>query len=273
MNIERISSPEIELSTLRERGYEGTFRPSATGDNVELLYEKLSMEKLEVMASRTVKSGFVACAAHESRDLSICNAKFEAIERLSVASWWALGRPWTRSLSKNITDHLATFINSERFLVRGGYINPVCGTGTLAVVIIRNEEKYPMLILGSCYGIDEQLVASDAFFEAAQSWMASDWLRVNQPQDSPHWDTGHLRERFDELDQLGVLDGSTSLEFDNSKIEEFFHDKSVVTKEFSEGYVTWVYLDQEPAPVHTYELAGISQKPDEIIKVYTQCNF
>jgi len=272
MKIEQINSPEIRLNTVREQGYSGCFRPSATGNDTELLHRKLSMEKLEIVASEARENDFISCAAHESKSLSILNAKFEAIERLSVASWWALDRPWKRPINEATLNYFSSFIDDVNFSINGGYIESVCETGTTCIVIIKNENKYPLLVLGSSYGIDEAKVAENAFFEAAQSWIASDWLSVNHPYDAPNWDSGHLRRRFNALEKFEVSEITCESVFETLKMDGFFHDKKIITEKFSAGYVTWVYLS-EPIPAYNYEVADLFRQTDEVIKVYTQCNF
>lgn len=272
MSIEYIIRPELKLNSIRERALVPNFRPSATGNDIDLLHKKVRMEALEVSASEGKDPSFIACAAHEVRDNAIQHAKFEAVERLSVASWWAFERPWLAPFDQETTALFGSYINDGSMSVDGGYVEPACGLGFLAVAILRDDTRYPIMVMGSNFAMDKFQAAEGAFFEAAQSWIGSTWIQDRYPGNAPHWDTSQLRKRYETIHIESPVGLSLDVPYEESTLDTFFEDKIIISEEHAEGHVAWVYTDT-PTNGYTYEIARLCQKSGEKLVIFTQCNY
>jgi hypothetical protein len=276
MPYHELSTPAAGIISLQVRngGAETQFRPSATGEPSDLLRIRAQMEALEIEASAEVQPGFVASAAHVDKEKAVAAAQFEAVERLSLAAWWALDRPILARADESVMQELgeAYFAGSPDFRFSIGYVEPVSGTGFAAVSILENTSEYPFIVLGGSYAGTPEEAARGAFFESVQSWTGTIWMRDNAPQQTPYWDVGELRKRTAALAGAPDISAIGASRFDPQQMAGFFNDKTTHVEAYPEGSVAWVYLDT-PVTGYSFELAELVRRPDETVSVFTQHNY
>lgn|GEM_PF-590286 len=212
------------------------FRPAATGLKYDDVKLRVNMELLEVLASKFCQKGYISCAAHYDKDLAVINARNEAIERISLAAWWALRRPSLRQIKSN---YLTDFItNDNDFSAVIGLIPSEFSSGNTVICIIKNENKYPYSVLGCAHDISLDKATNKAIFEAIQSWIGSIWYKVNSPKNLPAWDLKELENRFQEIDSLSL---TTNLVRNNTQKIDISRDLKTRLKNTPQGSVAWMY--------------------------------
>jgi hypothetical protein len=249
-----------------------SFRPAAIDNDIFVAYKKAGMEQVE---DRFPGADIIASAAHIDKETAEENAKKEAIERLSLSSWWALNRPVISRLDDGIVQSIRNYYlpDDEDFGINIGFVKPVCGTGFVAVSILEKQSEYPRAVLGG--GFDEKPLeaAHKAFLESLQSWSATEWLWQNNPKEMPYWDTLELTKRAEAIQE--------SKQFEMFKIEYPQFDTTVFSRYFSDAKIT--IQDQEGVYVagislgvdfygKSYKIAEMDKQPGEKIQVFTQYN-
>lgn len=278
MKFTKIETPTRGISTLRVETLSFEFfRPAATGLDHDLLHTKLEMEALEIAASKEQPLGFVSCAAHYDKPQAVKNACIEAVERISLSSWWSRDLPFIGKLDGDQTEELLQefFEDDDNFSVEIGFVRPIIPKGVLAVSVLENSQEYPFIVLGSKYSETKHAAVEGAFFESIQSWAASQWLKENHSGQAPMWDIGTLRSRKKTLSEescsIPDLDSYPKGEF---HIDNLFDDACIVTKKYDRGWVAWVYPSTEKVGERSFELAKLDDvNSDKPIKVFTQHNW
>ncbi len=276
MRFLEIRTPVANVTTVRVKGSSAQqFQPASTGDDSDsLLRIKAGMEKLEMDASAYQKPGFISSAAHTDKRKAVQNAQFEAIERLSLAAWWAFRRPvLARANDKFIQKLMSTYqVDQQKLQFSVGYVESVCNAGYVAVSILENRSDFPFIVLGGGCSGNANNAAKKAFFESIQSWAASVWLRENSPNSPPYWDIAELRRRADNISNSRSISLRDADRLKPHNLAQFFSDKQTHVESHPEGYVVWVYL-KEPLEGYSYELAEKVKKQGEKVCVLTQYNY
>ncbi len=151
INFQKIPTPAKDIIVLKAGDFDKDgFRPAASGDCFEDLEKRVEMEAVEIELSKRQPSGFIASAAHIEKPQAIRNAKFEAIERISLSAWWSLNRPFVAKYEQDLIDKLLQThdLVDQGFDVNIGFVEPACETGFVAVAILENDQKYPFTVLG-----------------------------------------------------------------------------------------------------------------------------
>lgn len=244
------------------------FRPAATGLEYDDVKLRVSMELLEVSASKVCQKGYISSAAHYDKNLAVINARNEAIERISLAAWWALRRPSLRRIRNN---YLADFITNDcNFSAVVGLIPSEFSTGNTIVCIIKNEYKYPYSVLGCAHDINVDKATNKAVFEAVQSWVGSNWYKRNSPKNIPAWDLKELENRIQEINSLPLI---TKLVRKNNNAQKIniSGDFKTRLKSFPQGTVVWIYPKINTKCQIPYLLPTIIR--GETIYVFTRPNW
>jgi len=259
-----ISTPLSSLKTVKLEGSE-TFRPAATGLDGDQIRLKTLMEALEISASIDRAPGFVSSAAHPERDAAIDNAKREAIERISVAAWWAFDRPIVgKAATIDIAALRKKYTVLSSYEVEVGFVEPVIDDGFAAVSIIENRNEYPYIVLGASFDTDRQVATEKAFVESVQSWTASAWEK-EQGQALDLWDIAELRRRklyIEQSDEINNMPRSAAVDAPSIYLE---------VDQNPEAYVAWVYADQFVSG-RTASLAQLAIKMNESFYTFTEHN-
>lgn len=268
-----VESPATGIVTVRIDTPENTFMPAATGlSNDELVRVRASMEKIEIEASVDKKTGYISRAAGTKKKMAIKNARFEAIEKISLSAWWSLNRSTIGKVSIQVTKRLLrTYLPGGDFKLNIGFVEPVCNTGYVVVSILQNTNKFPYAVLGSCYSDTPESAMKKAFFESVQSWCATNWLRKNNKELMPYWDLGELRKRSVEILSSPNLDFERETNFDNQKLLKFIPIKYIQTKSHSGKYVAWVYLDKSSDL--NYVTENLVKRKNESTKIFSEYNY
>lgn len=272
MEFYKINTPAKEIFTVKyEDSNFKSFQPASTGYDNELLILKASMEKLEIEASLSQQPGFISSAAHNTETEAIRNAQFEAVERISLSSWWVHKDPILGKVSsRNIEELLDTYFEPNHlFKLHIGFVQPIVPTGFLAVSILENSHEYPYIVLGSSHKESQKEAVFSAFLESIQSWSATQWMRTNNNDfQQPKWDIGELRRRCNDIESsidIGA-DKHNKSEWDRD-ISPFFKDKPTITKKTDKGWVAWIY-PPSPTSLHPLDLAKLA-KPNKEARVFT----
>lgn len=273
MKYMKVDTPAIGVVTLRLNTNENTFMPAATGLSGDKLVElRASMEKLEIEASVDTKPGYISRAAGPKKSMAIKNARYEAIERMSLSYWWSMGKSTLWKVNPEITKRLLrTYFPSVDFQLNIGFVEPVCGTGYVAVSLLQNTKLFPYAVLGSCYSSSPKSAMKKAFFESIQSWSATNWLRKNNKKLMPYWDLGEIRRRSVEISSSPDLDFENETNFDNQKLLEFIPIKNIQVKPHSGKYVAWVYLDKSIDL--NFEITKLVKRKKETTKIFSEYNY
>lgn len=273
MKYMKVDTPAIGVVTLRLNTDENTFMPAATGLSGDKLVElRTSMEKLEIEASVDTKPGYISRAAGPKKSMAIKNARYEAIEKMSLSAWWSLNRPSIGKVSIGIIKKLLrVYFPSGDFQLSIGFVEPVCGTGYVAVSILQNTNKFPFAVLGSCYSNTPKSAMEKAFFESIQSWCATNWLRINNKELMPYWDLGELRRRSLEILSSTDLDLEGKTNFDKKKLLKFIPIKYIQTQSHLGKYVAWVYMDKSSDL--NFEIAKLVKRKNETTQIFSAYNY
>ncbi len=270
---EIIDTPFSSVKTVRLEDGED-FRPCATGVDVDELKVRTLMEDLEGRAG--IGGGLaIASAAHIDKQESVKNSREEAIERVSLAAWWALDRPFVDQVSN---EQIALILRKNKIVIPGdysvcvGYVESIDPGYHVACAIMTNSQQYPFAVLGGGCSASGERAAEKAIFESFQSWTASDWIRKNRkPEERVYWDTGELYRRSRQLLEFTNADmgtdhhsfSSAKSVFDNLKVRSTFFDGTYITEVIA------------PNAMHSSSvlLARLAMRHDERITVFTQHNF
>ena len=266
---EIIDTPFPPVKTVR-LGNRGDFRPCSTGTNIDELNTRTLMERAETDYTNDRK--IIASAAHTDRESSIENAWQEAIERISLAAWWALRRPFISKFSDQAIDEILSENNIEKpddFSIHVGFVESVHPDYHVACSILSNDKSYPFVVLGGgCSKDDAASAAEKALYESIQSWTATTWIDLHQDVGQKvYWDTSELNDRISNL-------SSTTTEFtekrvssrysclDNLRAHVAVHDNIYVTE-----------IAESRGTSHaTFELARLAMKDSERISAFTPHN-
>ena len=214
----------------------------------------------------------IASAAHADRESSIENAWQEAIERISLAAWWALRRPFISKFSDQAINEMLYQNHIERpenFSIHVGFVESVHPDYYVACSILSNDESYPFAVLGGgCSKDDATSAAEKALYESIQSWTATTWIDSHQDVGQKvYWDAGELNERILTL-------SNTATEFtekrmhsrrsclDSLRAHVAVHDNIYVTE----------IAESRRTSHATLELARLAMKDSERISVFTPHN-
>lgn len=275
MNFQKIPTPAKDIFVLKAGDFdEDGFRPAASGDYSAELQQRVEMEAVEIALSKKQPSGFIASAAHMEKSQAIRNAKFEAIERISLSAWWSLNRPIIAKYEQRLIDELLKVhdLDGQGFDLNIGFIEPACETGFVAVAILENSQQYPFTVLGGSYKETAQEAAHHAFLESLQSWTATKWIRDNELKPVPAWDIGNLRARSNELRESADLEKEHLSTFEEALLEAYFKNKTILTDKLGENHAAWVYPPFQTSLL-SHELARIAQKNSEQVTVFSQYNW
>jgi len=266
---EIIDTPFPPVKTVRLVN-RGDFRPCSTGTNIDELNTRTLMERVET--GHTNDRKIIASAAHADRESSIENAWQEAIERISLAAWWALRRPFITKFSDQAIDEILYENHIEKpedFSIRVGFVESVHPDYHVACSILSNDKSYPFVVLGGgCSKDDATSAAEKALYESIQSWTATTWIDSHHDvRQKVYWDTGELNDRILNL-------SSTTTEFtekrmpsrdsclDNLRVHVAVHDDIYVTE----------IAESRGTSYATLELARLAMKDYEHISVFTPHN-
>lgn len=246
------------------------FCPAAIDPDPVIARHKARMEGLESQIDAA--EPLIATAAHVEKDIAIYNAQKEAIERLSLAPWWAFRRPVLSKLGENLTKSLCEYHlpEDDSFHADIGFVEPVCGTGFLAVSILQNHSEFPYAVLGGKYSDSYEEAAHGAFLESLQSWAATDWLRHNNVEQMPYWDSVELFNRSASIAAAPEL--TEGRPFDSTMFNDFFSGVKILLQSHDEYYIAGVDIG-ESASGRSYDIAELDRKPGEEPLVFTQCNY
>jgi ribosomal protein S12 methylthiotransferase accessory factor YcaO len=267
---EIIDTPFEAVKTVRMDINSG-FRPCSTGTKISDLVTRVAMERAEM--DFVIDKAVFASAAHESKKLSIENAKCEAIERISLAAWWSCERSFVAKLSNELIKLMLMRNNltiPENYSVNIGFVESACSGYYVACSILLNDNKYPYVVLGGGCSKDSGSAAEKAFYESVQSWAATEWIDTNSmPNKKVYWDTLELKKRIADLNMKTV-----ELSDDQLFISGNIFDKlnSRVTA-VSGIYITEIFESSISMKSHTtIQLARLAMKNEENISVYTPHN-
>lgn len=214
----------------------------------------------------------IASAAHTNRESSIENAWQEAIERISLAAWWALRRPFTTKFSDKAIDEMLYENHIERpenFSIHVGFVESVHPDYYVACSILSNDKSYPFVVLGGgCSKNDAASAAEKALYESIQSWTATTWIdSYRDVGQKVYWDTGELDDRILNLSctTTGFAEKRIPSQYsclDNLRAHVSVHDNIYVTEIVESSGVSHA----------TLELARLAMKDNECISVFTPHN-
>ena len=263
-NFIKIETPSPLLHTLKI-GDNDSFRPSATGKDLENTKLKVIMELLEIEASKNVNHTIVSSAAHTDRLLSIKNAALEAEERLSASAWWAFDRPILGKASNEEIEYIYNEYKISRdYEIAIGYIFPTQDTNNyVAVSIIKNMSKYPFIVLGTGASDDKNIAKEKAFVESIQSWTATEWESNNDVKQSTLWDISELLRRFDKISQTNCFPDS------NIFVKEITFSSNTI--DVNDAFVTLMHSEKIDS-TRSSKLAEIAIINSELYATFTDHN-
>jgi hypothetical protein len=259
-NFIEVPGPFQKLRTVKLAESE-SFRPASTDEDLSMAYLKATMEDLEIQASRSVASGFIASAAHPNEQLAIKATEDEAIERISVAAWWALDRPFVSKLSPEKTtalkESLRPTINDLEVTI--GNVSTPQTLGHVAVAILQSPSTYPFAVLGSAFRDTPDGAAQSALYESSQSWAASAWLH-EQKMSPLLWDVAELRKRA-ASDPVAPQQNTGSIPLE------------IASDHYEDTFVAWAYHPNRPISGTSASLAKLAMREGEALRVFTPYNF
>lgn len=249
-----------------------SFRPAAIDDDIFVAYKKAMMEQTEDIL---LVEGLVATAAHVDKETAVDNAKKEAIERLSLSSWWGLNRPVLSRLDDGIVQSIRNYYlpDNEGLGINIGFVKSVCDTGFVAVSILENQSEHPYEVLGGSFGEKPLEAAHKAFLESLQSWSATEWLGRNKPKEMPYWDTLELAKRAEDIRNAKQFElfAVGHSPFDSARFSSYFSNASITVQNHGGVYVAGVGLGMSlSGKVHA--IAEIDKQPGEEVQVFTRYN-
>ncbi len=267
---EIIETPFMPLKTVKTVGSD-SFRPCSTGVDIEDLKKRTMMEGLEVDSLEC--SGVIASAANNDRESSVANTINEAVERISLASWWALNRPFTSRLSNKYIKNIFLedgIEENDNFSVNVGFVESIDSGLYVACSILENERSYPFIVLGGGCSKSISVAARKAIYESIQSWTATEWLRRNcSADDQVYWDTGELKRRLGELIKTPVrplINDEPRQDSCSLKGVDLF------TESIDDVYISRAVLSDGSFSHSTQQLARMAMRSNEQVSVFTQHN-
>ena len=265
---EIIDTPFSPVKTVRLDN-RGDFRPCSTGLDVDSLKMRTIMESVE--AEHIKDQEIVASAAHTDKEIALENAWQEAIERISLAAWWALNRSFQANFSDDAIEKIVRNNKieiPESFSVHVGLVESVNLDYKVACSIISNERDYPFAVLGGGCSKNAMQAAEKAIYESMQSWTATNWIDSYQNTESKvYWDTRELMNRITDLSSLAVDESHVS----TSHKADCLSDLSARVTLCDGVYVAEIIESHGISHV-TSELARIAMRDDEYISVHTPHN-
>lgn len=265
--------PPVKTTRLSDRD---SFRPCSTGIDLEALYVRTKMEELESHTEMPTKVGVISTAAHPEQLIAIENAKREAIERVSLAAWWALERQPIAKLSQE--DILKEIIDPsigipEDFALHIGFVEPVENNYWVACCILENQRSYPFIVLGGSCETDPIKAAKKAFYEAIQSWTGTNWIDEHLPPDKKiFWDLGELKRRIASFEDSPLLNHAAENEKPLTKDLGFFSNKDIRSTHNDGTFIVEI-VDGTVTGHLTSQLARLAMKENEELRIYTPHNF
>lgn len=244
------------------------FRPAATGLSVDNTFDRMEMELRETIHIPRDTS-YLGCSASMSKESSIKGAYFEAIEKVSVAKWWAYQLPII-AREKKLDDSLASYnLESIEF-----EIPSITGAGICIASIIKNN-TYPYFVLGSGFSINRKLSQEKARSEAINSLVGTEWYISNGKQ-GPGWDFGELSKRWQEVESYYEINSHEDCQVNEDEIIDkakyFFKDSSLFTTQESSIYISWISSGQNQNS-RNFEIAKHYSDSDLQIKIFTEPNW
>ncbi len=265
---EIIDTPFPPVKTVRLDN-RGDFRPCSTGLDIDNLKMRTIMEKKEIEYTNDRK--IVASAAHIDKEIALENAWQEAIERISLAAWWALNRSFRTKFSddavkKIVCNHKIEI--PESFSLRVGLVESVNPDYKVACSIISSERNYPFAVLGGGCSKNAMQAAEKAIYESMQSWTATNWIDSHQNTESKvYWDTKELIHRIAELSSLTVEESHIQ----TPPKADCLGDLGARVTFCDNVYVAEIIESHGISHV-TSELARVAMRDDEHISVFTHHN-
>lgn len=227
------------------------------------------MEQAEVDHANSPSA--IASAAHTDKESSIENARQEAIERVSLAAWWSLDRPFITKLSgEDIDDmlHKSRIEKPEGFSIHIGFVEPIHPDYYVACSILSNSKIYPFTVLGGGCSKNATLAAERALYESFQSWTATDWIDSHHDtQDKVYWDIGELTNRITGLSNITM----GYPEKEPSSQTYHIDDLEARVTTHNDVYITEI-VEPRTTSSTTLELARLAMKDGERITVFTPHN-
>lgn len=278
---EIIQTPFAPVKTVRLASDE-EFRPCATGLDMNNLQLRTRMEALEIQHAHSIdidRQEAIATAANTDKTSSVQHALWEAIERISLAGWWALDRPFA---GKIITDQVDQMLNEdgvhvpEGYIFNVGFVPSIDPALAVACSILTNKYIYPFAVLGGGCDEDKTKAAKSSVYESIQSWAATNWLDNNTSADKKaYWDTKELVRRAgclqemtfravgDKLDAHGIEMGSAALKSLRSE-----------TVKEQDVYITDIFtnVNQDAGPLTQLKMAELVATDSENISIFTPHN-
>lgn len=265
---EIIDTPFSPVKTVRLDN-RGDFRPCSTGLDVDGLKMRTIMERMET--EYTNGKEIVASAAHTDKETALENAWQEAIERISLAAWWALNRSFQAKFSDGAIEKIMRNNKieiPERFSVYVGLVESVSPDYKVACSIISNEKDYPFAVLGGGCSKNATQAAEKAIYESIQSWTATNWIDSNQSTENKvYWDTRELRNRITDLSSLTEDESHVP----SSCKSDCLSNLGTRVTLYDDVYVAEIIESNGISHV-TSELARIAMRDDEHISVLTPHN-
>lgn len=266
---EIIDTPFPPVKTVRLVN-RGDFRPCSTGTNIDELNTRTLMEQVEIDHVNGQK--IIASAAHADRESSIENAWQEAIERISLAAWWALRRPFITKFSDQAIDEILYENHIEKpedFSIHVGFVESVHPDYYVACSVLSNDKLYPFVVLGGgCSKDDAASAAEKALYESIQSWTATTWIDSHQEvRQKVYWDTSELNDRILNL-------SNTTTDFAEKRVssrDSCLDNLRAHVTVHNDIYITEI-IESRGTSHATLELARLAMKDSERISVFTPHN-
>ena len=261
---EIIQTPFPDIKTLR-LSESDTFRPCSTGTDLEKMQLHTEMECYESRALTRLRGmGLVALssAAHIERTKANENVISEAIERVSLASWWVYRRQPVHILTMSETKQLleSVGINDPRdFSFSIGLAPSSSSEKKVAYSILSNTTSYPFAVLGGGCDSDEYIAAKKATIESVQSWVGSVWM--DKHREPIYWDIHELLDR--------AISNDTSPYTTTNRLL----DKLSIDCNKDELVYCAIATSSLIASTRSLELAKLDRQPGEHPLVFTEHNF
>ena len=213
----------------------------------------------------------IASAAHTDREASIENAWQEAVERISLAAWWTLGRQFITRLSDQHIDEVLSENHIEKpkdFSIHVGFVESVNPDYRVACSILSNDKLYPFAVLGGGCSKDAMSAAEKALYESMQSWTATEWMDSRHDiKQKVYWDMGELNNRISNLSS--TVTGLPEKRVSSRK--SHLDSLSACVNLHNDIYITEIVESHGISHV-TLELAKLAMRDNEHISVFTPHN-
>ncbi|MBB1566929.1 YcaO-like family protein [Candidatus Saccharibacteria bacterium] len=259
-----IQTPFSGIKTLR-LSESDTFRPCSTGTDLEEMQLHTEMERYEnrtLSKLRDMGIAAIASAAHIEQTKAKENAITEAVERVSLASWWTYRRQpvyiLTTSESKQLLENVG--IDTPRdFSFSIGLAPSSSSEKTVAYSILSNTASYPFAVLGGGCDTDEYVAIEKAAVESVQSWVGSVWM--SEHREPIYWDVHELLNRANSISTKPCITTSRLL------------DKIDIDCNKDEFAYCAIATSSLITSIRSYELAKLDRQPGEYPMVFTEHNF